>query len=100
MNQTVNDIFLSVVERNLDHAMLYKQTVKWIPISSRELYRDVIGTARSLAKWGIGKGDRVAILSENRPEWAVADFATMLLGAFEFLIYATLTELQSFAVHK
>ncbi len=100
MNQTINDIFFSVVERNLDQAMLYKQTVKWIPISSRELYRDVIGTARSLAKWGIGKGDRVAILSENRPEWAVADFATMLLGAVDVPVYPTLTEEQTVAVLK
>jgi len=100
MNQTINDIFLSVVERNLDQAMLYKQTVKWIPISSRELYRDVIGTARSLAKWGVGKGDRVAILSENRPEWAVADFATMLLGAVDVPIYPTLTDEQTVAVLK
>src|SRR5208337_4880076 len=100
MNQTINDIFLSVVERNLDQAMLYKQTVKWIPISSRELYRDVVGTARSLAKWGIGKGDRVAILSENRPEWAVADFATMLLGAVDVPIYPTLTDEQTAAVLK
>src|SRR5208337_145828 len=100
MNQTINDIFLSVVERNLDQAMLYKQTVKWIPISSRELYRDVVGTARSLAKWGIGKGDRVAILSENRPEWAVADFATMLLGAVDVPIYPTLTDEQTLAVLK
>jgi len=100
MNQTINDIFLSVVERNLDQAMLYKQTVKWIPISSRELYRDVVGTARSLAKWGIGKGDRVAILSENRPEWAVADFATMLLGAVDVPVYPTLTDEQTAAVLK
>ena len=95
MNQTINDIFFSVVERNLDQAMLYKQTVKWIPISSRELYRDVVGTARSLAKWGIAKGDRVAILSENRPEWQVADFATMLLGAVDVPIYPTLTQEQT-----
>jgi len=100
MNQTINDIFFSVVERNLDQAMLYKQTVKWIPISSRELYRDVIGTARSLAKWGIGKGDRVAILSENRPEWAVADFATLLLGAVDVPVYPTLTDEQTVAVLK
>jgi long-chain acyl-CoA synthetase len=100
MNQTINDIFFSVVERNLDQAMLYKQTVKWIPISSRELYRDVVGTARSLAKWGIGKGDRVAILSENRPEWAVADFATMLLGAVDVPVYPTLTEEQTAALLK
>ncbi len=100
MNQTINDIFLSVVERNLDQAMLYKQTVKWIPISSRELYRDVVGTARSLAKWGIGKGDRVAILSENRPEWAVADFATLLLGAVDVPLYPTLTDEQTAAIVK
>ena len=100
MNQTINDIFFSVVERNLDQVMLYKQTVKWIPISSRELYRDVIGTARSLAKWGIAKGDRVAILSENRPEWAVADFATLLLGAVDVPIYPTLTEEQTAALLK
>jgi len=100
MNQTINDIFFSVVERNLDQAMLYKQTVKWIPISSRELYRDVVGTARTLAKWGIAKGDRVAILSENRPEWQVADFASMLLGAVDVPIYPTLTGEQTAALLK
>ena len=100
MNRTINDIFFSIVERNLDQVMLYKQTVKWIPISSRELYRDVVGTARSLAKWGIAKGDRVAILSENRPEWQVADFATMLLGAVDVPIYPTLTEEQTAALLK
>jgi long-chain acyl-CoA synthetase len=98
MNQTINDIFFSLVERNFDRVMLFKQTVKWIPISSRELYRDVIGTARSLVKWGIGTGDRVAILSENRPEWAVADFATLLLGAVDVPIYPTLTEEQTIAI--
>jgi long-chain acyl-CoA synthetase len=98
MDQTINDVFCSVVERNHDRVMLYKQTVKWIPVSSRELYRNVIGTARTLAQWDIGKGDRVAILSENRPEWAVADFATMLLGAADVPIYPTLTEEQTLAI--
>ncbi len=98
MNKTINDVFCSVVERNHDRVMLYKQTVKWIPVSSRELYRNVIGTARMLAQWGIGKGDRVAILSENRPEWAVADFATLLLGAADVPIYPTLTGEQTLAI--
>jgi long-chain acyl-CoA synthetase len=95
MNQTINDIFYSVVDRDLPRVMTYKQTVQWIDISSRELYRDVIGTARALANWGIGKGDRVAIISENRPEWAVADFATLLLGAVDVPLYPTLTVEQS-----
>ena len=98
MAETLIDVFYSAVERNQDRVMLYKQTVRWVPISSRELYRDVIGTARSLAKWGIGRGDRVAILSENRPEWAVADFASLLLGAVDVPIYPTLTGEQTVAI--
>ncbi|MGO9209045.1 MAG: AMP-dependent synthetase/ligase [Terriglobales bacterium] len=98
MDETINDVFCSVVERNHDRVMLYKQAVKWIPVSARELYRNVMGTARTLAQWGIGKGDRVAILSENRPEWAVADFASLLLGAADVPIYPTLTDEQTLAI--
>jgi long-chain acyl-CoA synthetase len=93
--KTINDVFYEAIERNLDRQMLFKQTIRWIPISASELYRDVAGTARSLAAWGIGKGDRVAILSENRPEWAVADFATLMLGAVLVPIYTTLTSEQT-----
>ncbi len=92
--QTINEVFYRVVERKLDRVMLYKQTVKWIPISSQEFYRDAVGVSTSLASWGIRKGDRVAILSENRPEWATAEFGTMLLGAVVVPIYSTLTAQQ------
>ena len=88
--RTINDIFFQAVERNLDHLMTYKQTIKWIPISSHELYRNTVGIARSLQGWGIQKGDRVAILSENRPEWAMADFACLMLGVVDVPIYPTL----------
>ncbi|HYG98563.1 MAG TPA: long-chain fatty acid--CoA ligase [Terriglobales bacterium] len=89
--QTINDIFFNVVQRDLPRIMLHKKNAEWVPISSRELYRNVVGVARVLRSWGIAKGDRVAILSENRPEWAVADFASMLLGAAVVPIYPTLT---------
>ncbi len=92
---TINDVFYTVVERNSGCVMMYKQTAKWISISSSELYRDVLGVARSLEKWGVRRGDRVAILSENRPEWAVADFATQLLGGVVVPIYGTLTPEQT-----
>lgn len=98
MNRTINDVFFSVVERDLDRVMLYKQGLEWVPVSSRLLYRHVIGTARSLASWGITRGDRVAILSENRPEWAVADFASMLVGAADVPIYPTLTAEQTLVI--
>ena len=41
--------------------------------------------------WGLGKGDRVAILSENRWEWAVTDFATLAIGGVDVPLYPTLT---------
>ncbi len=47
--------------------------------------------ARTLLSRGISKGDRVAILSENRPEWMIADLAIMTIGAVTVPIYPTLT---------
>ncbi len=47
--------------------------------------------ARQLQEWGVGQGDRVVLLSENRPEWAVVDYATLLLGGIVVPIYATQT---------
>jgi long-chain acyl-CoA synthetase len=92
---TINEMFYRAVERNLERALLFKRKIEWVPVSSRELYRDVVGVAQALERWGVGKGDRVAILSENRPEWAIADFATMLLGAATVPIYSTLTPEQT-----
>jgi len=92
---TLNDIFFAATERNLDRVMLYRQSGKWLPISSSELQRNVAGTASALHEWGIRKGDRVAILSENRPEWSTADFAILLLGAVTVPVYATLTAEQT-----
>jgi long-chain acyl-CoA synthetase len=87
--KTLNEVFLAVVERNSDRVMQTRESGAWTPISSAQLQAQVFATARQLQAWGIGKGDRVAILSENRPEWAIADFATLLLGAVDVPIYAT-----------
>jgi long-chain acyl-CoA synthetase len=70
--------------------MTYKQGGMWIDISSEELYRQVAAVARALQSWGFKKGDHVAILSENRPEWPITDFACLLLGIVDVPIYATL----------
>jgi long-chain acyl-CoA synthetase len=66
-----------------------------MPVSSTEIYRGVIGVARVLESWGVGKGDRVAILSENRPEWMITDFAALALGAVTVPIYSTQTTEQT-----
>src|SRR5208282_2172252 len=88
---TLNDIFFAATERNLERAMLYRDAGKWLPISSSVFSRNVAATVCALQRWGIKKGDRIAILSENRPEWSTADFAILLLGAVTVPVYATLT---------
>src|SRR5882762_5313162 len=81
--QTVNGVFFSIINCTLPRVMMYRINDSWSTVSSRELYRSVVGVARALQSWGICHGDRVAILSENRPEWAIADFASLLLGAIK-----------------
>ena len=92
---TLNDVFFAAANHSLDSAMLYRESGRWVPISSSEFRRSVAATARALQDWGICKGDRVAILSENRPEWSIADFAILLLGAITVPVYATLTPEQT-----
>jgi long-chain acyl-CoA synthetase len=92
---TLNDIFFAAVERNLEQMMLYREAGKWTPISSREFGRRVARIAHLLHGWGVRPGDRVAILSENRPEWPIADMGALLLGAVTVPLYTTLTSDQS-----
>ena len=92
---TINDLFDRVVARDAGRAMLFRHTVDWVPISSREIYQKTVGVVRALKAWGIYHGDRVAILSENRPEWAIADFASLRIGAVVVPIYPTTTDEQT-----
>ena len=92
---TLNDIFFVIVERGQKRLMLVREGSQWTPITTLEFYRNVAGMARALRRWGLNKGDRLAILSENRPEWAIADFAALLLGVVVVPIYSTLTAPQT-----
>ena len=89
--RTLNDVFFSLVKRNSDRVMLTREGETWKTISALQLRSWVYATARQLQSWGIKKGDRVILLSENRPEWAVTDFACLLLGVVDVPIYATQT---------
>jgi long-chain acyl-CoA synthetase len=93
--RTLNDVFLAVVERQHSKVMLQRLGDEWVPISSEALRERIMAVSGALRKWGVAKGDRVAILSENRPEWMIADFASLLIGAVSVPIYATLTAEQT-----
>jgi long-chain acyl-CoA synthetase len=96
--KTINDAFLQVCGRGekrlwlwCDAAVNAEADVAWKPIASAEAYGRVRALAARLAAWGVAKGDRVALLSENRWEWPVTDFAVLALGAVDVPLYTTLT---------
>ena len=93
--QTVCDIFYRSVDtyRKPEHLKFKKDGV-WRAIGSEEMRAAVEQISMGLRSLGIGKGDKVAILSENRPEWALADLAVLCTGAADATIYATLTPAQ------
>jgi long-chain acyl-CoA synthetase len=71
-------------------ALRYKAGGQWLDITHAELERRVRHFALALKRLGVRRGDRVAILSENRPEWAVADYACLCVGVTDVPIYPTL----------
>ena len=93
--QTLPDLFYRSVDgfRKPEH-LRHKRSGAWRATSSQEFRAAVEETAMGLAQLGIGGGDHVAILSENRPEWAFADFATLALGAADVPVYPSLTAAQ------
>ena len=72
-------------------AFSYKTKGRWADISYQEAAILVRKVASALKRLGVKKGDKLAILSENRPEWALSDLAALTLGATDVPIYATET---------
>jgi long-chain acyl-CoA synthetase len=93
--RTLADIFFASIAHDVERHVMFKRGSQWQVISSRQLYGYVATLARALKQWGIHKGDRVAILGENRPEWMIADFACVNSGIVDVPIYATLTAEQT-----
>src|SRR5580658_3278193 len=68
-------------------AQMFRGENGWQEIASAELLRRVARLSAELERLGVGAGDRVAVFSTNRPEWHVADFAILGLGAVNVPIY-------------
>ncbi len=72
----------------------YKLEGKYVGITYDEFYRKVELLAHGLHLMGIKQGEKVAIISENRPEWPIADLACLSLGLVDVPIFPTLTAKQ------
>ncbi len=90
MPGTLARLFRHTVSYNKPDTILTKSDGAYRPISSQELHRRVGRLHLELARAGIQKGGRCALLSENRWEWAVADFAMMTAGVVSVPLYPTL----------
>jgi long-chain acyl-CoA synthetase len=89
--RTVPDILrFALVERRKPNAFLVRRESGWEPLGIESVARQVSAMARTLRTAGVGVGDRVAILSESRVEWCMADLAILSIGAVSVPIYPTL----------
>ena len=91
--QTINELFLQAME---DHqkpdAFQVKTQGRYRAVASREVLLKVAALVQAFGEMGVAAGDRVALLSENRLEWALTDYAILGLGAATVPLYYTLLE--------
>jgi len=85
-------LFFDQVETRGEHPFLWaKLDGKFRPQSWREVAAQVTELARGLKALGVAPGDRIVLVSENRPEWLIADLAIMAVGAITVPAYTTNT---------
>jgi long-chain acyl-CoA synthetase len=84
----------TVRQRNKPDALNYKRDGAWHSISSDEMLARARRIALGLYSLGIRHGDRVALLSENCPEWTLTDAGCLFAGVIDVPIYSTLTPAQ------
>lgn len=90
--RTLPEVFLKRAKVSAPHrAFLVKREGLFRPITWGEIHEQSLGIYASLRAQGISKGDRVAILSNTRPEWVVADWSIQSLGAVTVPIYQSNT---------
>ena len=85
---TLTEKLLNAVERlPNDRALSLRINGRWEPTSSAEFLRRIAGLSNALEQLGVKTGDRVGLFAPNRPEWHIADFAILGLGAADVPIY-------------
>jgi long-chain acyl-CoA synthetase len=92
MPATLNGLFFDAVARhgNLPAALRRKRDGRWESITHADLHSRVHSVYSALRSLGLAGGDRVAILSENRPEWAITDYACLAARCTDVPVYPTL----------
>ena len=86
-------MFFETARRKADRPFLWaSDDIAYQAITWREASQKVSALASNSRELGVGKGDRIVLISENRPEWLIADVAIMAIGAITVPAYVTNTE--------
>jgi long-chain acyl-CoA synthetase len=89
--QTIARLFLHLTETYKKPGLLiYKKDGRYVPLSTEEVRQEVERIALGLRWLGVGPGDKVILLAENGPWWAMADYAILSIGAITVPIYTSL----------
>ena len=92
---TVPELFQFLTEeyanRTKSFIMMHKVDGKYVGITYQQFKEETENFAFGLATLGVGKSDKVAIISENRPEWVYSDMAIVGLGSVDVPLYPSLT---------
>ncbi|MDQ6829639.1 MAG: long-chain fatty acid--CoA ligase [Gemmatimonadota bacterium] len=98
---TLSQLFFNAVQRyDKPDAFQFKVGGTYQSVSHRTIAERVRHAALGLKALGVARGDRVAILSENRPEWAIADYACLTAGITDVPIYPSLPAEQAAYIIK
>ena len=91
MVETLSQLFLNTVRTYVkDALLLVKKDGRYTPVSTQDVARRVEHLSLGLADLGLGRGDKLIIFSESRPEWTMTDFAVLSIGAITVPIYTSL----------
>lgn len=72
-------------------AFVTKIDGKWVPTSTDEVIAQAMKVSKALLSLGIGKGDKIGLISNNRPEWVIMDLGILQVGAVDVPIYPTIS---------
>ena len=90
--QKVTDILFLDEVKNKSNLFNQKENKEWKSLSGNEFYTKVFQLAAYLNSQDINKGDRVLLMSENRFEWNIVDFACQLVGAVTVPVFPNISE--------
>ena len=91
--KTLPELFFEEAKKQLDKPLLWQKIDnEYIPYSWENVKKKILTLSKKLSQFGLKKGEKVIIISENNPNWFITDFAIMNAGGITVPAYTTYTK--------